>query len=79
MIMLVYSSLLVVGLLLSAPWWLFRMVTTDRYREGLKQRLGFVPLALREAAQGKRCSQHPRRGRQRPHERQVLPPRDEGA
>jgi 3-deoxy-D-manno-octulosonic-acid transferase len=54
MIMLVYSSLLVVGLLLSAPWWLFRMVTTDRYREGLKQRLGFVPLALREAAQGKR-------------------------
>ena len=54
MLMLLYSAALTLGLLLSSPWWLFRMFTTERYREGFTQRLGWVPQALREAVQGKR-------------------------
>jgi 3-deoxy-D-manno-octulosonic-acid transferase len=50
MTMLAYSALLTLALTLSAPWWLIRMATTDRYREGLKQRLGFVPAGLRAYA-----------------------------
>jgi 3-deoxy-D-manno-octulosonic-acid transferase len=30
-------------LLLSAPFWLYRLITQGRYRAGWKQRLGFVP------------------------------------
>jgi 3-deoxy-D-manno-octulosonic-acid transferase len=49
LMMVAYSALLMVGLVLSSPWWLLRMVTTQRYREGLLQRLGFVPAALKAA------------------------------
>ena len=52
--MLLYSLGLTVALVVSAPWWLLRMATTSRYREGLRQRLGAVPKALRTAVQGKR-------------------------
>ena len=51
--MLAYSALLTAGLVLSAPWWLLRMATTERYREGLRQRLGAVPYSLEMAVQ--RC------------------------
>jgi 3-deoxy-D-manno-octulosonic-acid transferase len=52
--MLAYSALLTVALVLSAPWWLLRMATTQRYREGLAQRLGRLPPALHEASRGKK-------------------------
>jgi 3-deoxy-D-manno-octulosonic-acid transferase len=52
--MLVYSALLTVGLVLSAPWWLVRMATTQRYREGLWQRMGVVPAVLRGFVAGKK-------------------------
>jgi 3-deoxy-D-manno-octulosonic-acid transferase len=35
-----------------APWWLFRMATTHKYREGLLERLGFVPSRLRKQIAG---------------------------
>jgi 3-deoxy-D-manno-octulosonic-acid transferase len=54
MTMLGYSALLTLALVVSAPWWLLRMATTQRYREGLSERLGAVPAALRVAVQGKR-------------------------
>jgi 3-deoxy-D-manno-octulosonic-acid transferase len=54
MLMLAYSALLTAALVLSCPWWLTRMITTARYREGLKQRLGFVPAELRQFAEGHR-------------------------
>jgi len=54
MTMLIYSLLLTLGLLLSSPWWLLRMATTERYREGLRERLGGVPARLGEAVRGKR-------------------------
>lgn len=47
--MWLYSALLVVALVASSPWWVTRMLTTERYREGLRERLGQVPLRLREA------------------------------
>ena len=53
MLIALYSLLLAVSLLGSAPWWLYRMLVSDRYRAGLAQRLGHVPPALRSAAQGK--------------------------
>ena len=47
--MWLYSALLVAALVVSSPWWLTRMLTTERYREGLRERLGQVPPRLREA------------------------------
>jgi 3-deoxy-D-manno-octulosonic-acid transferase len=52
--MLLYSLTMVVALALSSPWWLLRLATTERYREGLRQRLGAVPAQLREFAAGRR-------------------------
>jgi 3-deoxy-D-manno-octulosonic-acid transferase len=46
MILILYNVALLIGLLLSAPWWLWRMATTHKYREGLPQRLGRVPVRL---------------------------------
>ena len=53
--MLAYSALLTLALALSSPWWLLRMATTERYREGLWQRLGAVPWQLVLSIQGKRA------------------------
>ena len=48
MILLLYNVALLVVLVVGAPWWLWRVATTRKYREGLWERLGRVPLALRE-------------------------------
>ncbi len=45
----VYSTLLVVALVVGAPWWLARMATSGRYRAGLMGRLGVLPAGLRSA------------------------------
>jgi 3-deoxy-D-manno-octulosonic-acid transferase len=52
--MLVYSLLLTLGLVLSSPWWLLRMATTQRYREGLWQRLGAIPAGLLQLGTSRR-------------------------
>ena len=54
MFMVLYSLLLAIGLIVSAPWWLWRMATSGRYREGLRERLGLVPAAVRAAVTGKK-------------------------
>ena len=54
MFMTVYSFLLMAALAVSAPWWLWRMATSGRYREGLGERLGFVPASLKDGVAGKR-------------------------
>ena len=55
--MALYSLLLVTVLVVSAPYWLLRMVFSSksrgRYRAGLRQRLGSVPAALRAAVAGR--------------------------
>ena len=53
MLIAIYSLLLAGSLLVSAPWWLYRMLVNDRYRAGLAQRLGRVPPGLRTAVAGR--------------------------
>lgn len=50
MILLLYNLALLAGTVASAPWWLWRMATTHKYREGLGERLGKVPPYLRSKA-----------------------------
>ncbi len=48
MIAFFYNVALISALVLGAPWWLWRIATTQKYREGLSERLGRVPAALRQ-------------------------------
>jgi len=43
MILFLYNLGLFLALVLGAPWWLWQMATTRKYREGLRERLGGVP------------------------------------
>ncbi|MGB8260071.1 MAG: glycosyltransferase N-terminal domain-containing protein, partial [Terracidiphilus sp.] len=52
MILLLYNVALLAALVLGAPWWLWKMATTRKYREGLTERLGRVPERLRQAGSG---------------------------
>lgn len=51
--MTLYSFGLSLALLVSAPWWIIRMLTTGRYRAGLAGRLGRLPAEL-QAIPGER-------------------------
>lgn len=51
--MAIYSMLLLLVLVVGAPFWVFRMLTSGRYRVGLAERLGAVPSALRERVAGR--------------------------
>lgn len=42
-----YNLALLTALVAGAPWWLWRMATTHKYREGLGERLGFIRADLR--------------------------------
>jgi 3-deoxy-D-manno-octulosonic-acid transferase len=46
MVLFLYNVGLLAALVLGAPWWLWRMATTQKYREGLAERLGRVPSRL---------------------------------
>jgi 3-deoxy-D-manno-octulosonic-acid transferase len=46
MILFFYNFALFVALIAGAPWWLWRMATTHKYRDGLLERLGRVPRRL---------------------------------
>ena len=46
MILFFYNVALFVALVAGAPWWLWRMATTHKYREGLLERLGRIPPGL---------------------------------
>lgn len=50
--LILYSCALVLVLILGAPWWLFRMATSGKYRDGLAERLGFVPARMRQGLDG---------------------------
>ncbi|HZU30247.1 MAG TPA: 3-deoxy-D-manno-octulosonic acid transferase [Candidatus Angelobacter sp.] len=47
-----YSLLLALVALLTLPWWVLQMLRLGKYRAGFKERLGFVPARLRNAAPG---------------------------
>jgi 3-deoxy-D-manno-octulosonic-acid transferase len=46
MILFFYNLALVSALVAGAPWWLWRMATTQKYRQGMLERLGRVPSRL---------------------------------
>ncbi len=50
MILFFYNMALIAALVAGAPWWLWRMATTHKYREGLFERLGRVPRRLASAS-----------------------------
>ena len=52
--LVLYSLGLLLVLVAGAPWWLFRMATSGKYREGLTERLGLVPERVRAAVRGRR-------------------------
>jgi 3-deoxy-D-manno-octulosonic-acid transferase len=54
MILFLYNLALFTGLVASAPWWLWRMAATHKYREGLPERLGRVPPWLKSVAAERR-------------------------
>jgi 3-deoxy-D-manno-octulosonic-acid transferase len=45
-----YNVALALVFLLGSPYWLFRILTTEKYRQGLKERLGHVPHRILDAA-----------------------------
>lgn len=49
MILIFYNLALLAVTLAGSPWWLWRMATTQKYREGLGERLGRVPKHVRAA------------------------------
>ncbi|MDR3751580.1 MAG: 3-deoxy-D-manno-octulosonic acid transferase [Terracidiphilus sp.] len=53
MILFFYNVALLAALVVSAPWWLWKMATTHKYREGMAERLGWTPARLAALA-GKR-------------------------
>jgi 3-deoxy-D-manno-octulosonic-acid transferase len=46
---LLYSLLLAIALLITSPWWLWRMLVSGRYVDGLGERFGGVPERIRLA------------------------------
>src|SRR5271157_3170313 len=47
--LVLYSLALFLVLVVGVPWWLFRMATSGKYREGLAERLGRVPKRILSA------------------------------
>jgi len=47
MILIFYNAALVAALVVGAPWWLWKMATTHKYREGMGERLGRVRIQPR--------------------------------
>jgi 3-deoxy-D-manno-octulosonic-acid transferase len=50
--LILYSLALGLALVIGSPWWLWRMATSGKYREGLAERLGFVPARIRKKLSG---------------------------
>lgn len=49
MVLILYNVALLAALVVGCPWWLWRMATTTKYREGLRERLGAVRPELTES------------------------------
>ena len=49
MLLFFYSAALYLVLVVSAPYWLFRVATTEKYRHGLAERLGRLPRRVLDA------------------------------
>jgi len=50
--LILYSFALLLVLVVGAPWWLLRMAAGGKYREGLSERLGWIPARIRRGLTG---------------------------
>ncbi len=53
--LILYSLALLLVLVVGSPWWLLRMATSGKYREGLAERLGRVPGRIRRSLGAERA------------------------
>ena len=54
MILFFYNLALLAVLVVGSPWWLWRIATTQKYRDGLWERLGWVRVGRDERIMGRR-------------------------
>ena len=54
MVIFFYNVALVAALTAGAPWWLWRMATTQKYRKGMSERLGRVRRGLKSGPDASR-------------------------
>jgi 3-deoxy-D-manno-octulosonic-acid transferase len=55
MILFFYNLALLAVLVVGSPWWLWRVATTEKYREGLLERLGWVRVGREGRFKGRRA------------------------
>src|SRR5579863_4419371 len=58
MVLFFYNVALLAALLAGSPWWLWRLATTQKYRDGIIDRLGRVRGGLAEFAKAQRRAGH---------------------
>jgi 3-deoxy-D-manno-octulosonic-acid transferase len=58
MVLFFYNVALLTALLAGSPWWLWRLATTQKYRDGIIDRLGRVRGGLAEFAKAQRRAGH---------------------
>src|SRR5579863_8082161 len=58
MVLFFYNVALLAALLAGSPWWLWRLATTQKYRDGIIDRLGRVRGGLAEFAKAQRRASH---------------------
>jgi 3-deoxy-D-manno-octulosonic-acid transferase len=49
MLLFFYTAALYLALIAGAPFWLYRLLTTEKYRHGLRERLGHIPARVLDA------------------------------
>ena len=49
MLQFFYTAVLYLVVIAGAPFWLYRLLTTEKYRHGLRERLGHVPARVLDA------------------------------
>jgi len=54
MILFFYNIALLAVLVVGSPWWLWRIATKKKYREGLRERLGWVRIGRADGFEGQR-------------------------
>src|SRR5437868_14631499 len=52
---ILYSAAAAMALVLSAPWWAWRMLRSGKYRAGIAERLGRVPARLLHRPSKNKC------------------------
>ncbi len=49
MLLFFYTAALYLAVIVGSPFWLYRLITTEKYRHGLRERLGHIPARVLDA------------------------------